>query len=381
MLPTSTEVLVVGAGPAGLTTAVGLAHRGHLVTVVDAQPAGDNTSRACVVHAHTLEVLRPYGVADRLVAKGLQVPLFTMRDRDRILVEVPFDHLPTAYPYTLMVPQSETEATLLARLTELGGQVLRPHRVSALAQDDGGVTATFENGHRMRAGYVVGADGMHSTVREQAGIGFAGGDYAESFALADVRLTEGIPEGEVILYYSPAGMLVVAPIPGGIHRVVATVDEAPRRPDAAFVAGLIASRGPRARTVGVRELVWGSRFRLHHRVADTFRSGRFMLVGDAGHVHSPAGGQGMNTGITDATVLADALAGVLDGGSPDLLDAYAARRRPVAVQVVAMADRLTRLANMGPRARAPRNLALRAVGHSSAFRRRLAWQLSGLVHR
>jgi 2-polyprenyl-6-methoxyphenol hydroxylase-like FAD-dependent oxidoreductase len=381
MLPTTTDVLIVGAGPAGLTLAVGLAQQGRLVTLIDGQAASDHTSRAAVVHARTLEVLAPYAVADRLAAQGIQAPRFTIRDRDRILVPVPFDDLPTAYPYTLMVSQAVTEAVLLQRLTELGGRVLRPYTVTSLEQDDAGVTAILSNGGRIRAAYAVGADGMHSTVREQAGIGFTGGTYEESFTLADVRLSGGVPANEVILYFSPAGLVVVAPLPGGIHRIVATVKDSPQQPDIAFVQHLLDTRGPAAQRATVHEVVWGSRFRVHHRVADSFRAARVLLVGDAAHVHSPAGGQGMNAGITDAVALAECLGAVLDGGSPDLLDTYTATRRPVAQQVVSLADRLTRLATINRRLRPIRNLALGVIARRPAFRRSLAWRLSGLVYR
>jgi 2-polyprenyl-6-methoxyphenol hydroxylase-like FAD-dependent oxidoreductase len=381
MLPSHTDVLIVGAGPAGLTLAVGLAQQGRRVTVVDRQSAGDHTSRAAVVHARTLEVLEPYGVADRLATQGIKAPLFTIRDRDRILVPVEFDDLPTAYPYTLMVSQAVTEAVLLRRLTELGGEVLRPYEVTTLVQDDTGVTATFSDGGHLRAAYVVGADGMHSTVREQAGIGFTGGTYAESFTLADVRLSGGVPDHEVILYFSPAGLVVVAPLPGGIYRIVATVADAPPQPDLAFVQHLLDTRGPEAQRATVLEVAWGSRFRVHHRVADTYRAGRILLAGDAAHVHSPAGGQGMNAGITDAVALAASLGAVLDGGSPDLLDSYTTTRRPVAQQVVALADRLTRLATINRRLRPIRNLILGLLARRPAFRHQLARRLSGLIYR
>jgi 2-polyprenyl-6-methoxyphenol hydroxylase-like FAD-dependent oxidoreductase len=273
-----------------------------------------------------------------------------------------------------------TEAVLLERLTELGGRVLRPYRLTSLDQDDDGVTATFDDGGHTRARYVVGADGMHSTVREQAGIGFTGGEYGESFVLADVRL-DGVPDDEVILYFSPAGLVVVAPLPGGTHRIVATVEDAPEQPDARFVQELLDTRGPAARRTVVEHVVWGSRFRVHHRLADRYRAGRILLAGDAAHVHSPAGGQGMNTGITDAAALSEVLARVLDGGPADLLDGYGAGRRPVAQQVVALTHRATRVATVNGRLRPARNLLIGAVARSPLVRRRLAWRLSGLVYR
>ena len=170
------------------------------------------------------------------------------------------------------------------------------------------MTATFDDGDVIRARYVVGADGIHSTVREQAGIGFEGGAYQESFALADVRLRGEVPADEVILFWAKAGLTVVAPLPGDIYRIVAPVAEAPEEPSVAFIQQILDDRGLGAGRMVVTEVIWGSRFRIHHRVADTYRAGRLLLAGDAAHVHSPAGGQGMNLGIQDAVALADALA-------------------------------------------------------------------------
>jgi 2-polyprenyl-6-methoxyphenol hydroxylase-like FAD-dependent oxidoreductase len=377
-----TDILIVGAGPTGLTLATALAARKIDAMVIDRQAAGDNTSRAAVVHARTLEVLEPLDVTPRLVARGLQAQRFTIRDRDRVLVPVEFGGLPTPYPYTLMVSQAVTEAVLLQRLAELGGRVQRPCTLLALQQDAEGVHATLDDGRRVRARYVVGADGMHSAVRELAGIAFEGASYGESFVLADVRLhSDGpLPTHEVILYFSPAGLVVVAPLPDGAFRIVATVDEAPPQPDVAFVQALLDERGPASSRALVTQLVWSSRFKVHHRVADRYRAGRVLLAGDAAHVHSPAGGQGMNAGILDALCLADALAHAL-GGEAHALDAYGRARRPIAQQVVAFADRLTRLATVPRGLRGLRNALLATLAKLPPFRRRLAWRLSGLVYR
>lgn len=374
------DVLVVGAGPTGLTLAAALCARGLRPVVVDRQAAGENTSRAAVVHARTLEVLEPLGAAQPLVERGLKASRFTIRDRDRVLMPIGFERLPTAYPYTLMVSQAETEQVLLERLQALGGRVLRPCRLVGLEQRADGVVATLDDGHRIAARFLVGADGMHSRVRELAGIAFEGGSYGESFLLADVRLEGAVPRDEVMLYFSPAGMMVVAPLPGGVHRVVATLDAAPEAPTRGDVQQLIDQRGPQAGRVDVREVLWGSRFRVHHRVASAYRAGRVLLAGDAAHVHSPAGGQGMNTGILDAMRLSQALAQALEG---DLaaLDRYGEERRPVASEVVAFADRLTRLATVRPSLRGLRNVLLAGLARLPAVRRQLAWRLSGLVYR
>ncbi|MDQ3867240.1 MAG: FAD-dependent monooxygenase [Actinomycetota bacterium] len=379
-LPATAEVLIVGAGPVGLTLAAALAARGVDGVLVDRQAEGANTSRAAVVHARTLEVLEDVGVSAELVGRGIIVPRFTVRDRDQALLTIDFEGLPTAYPYTLMVPQNVTEQVLLNRLHAVGGDVRRPYELVTLTQDADGVTATMATGETIRARYAVGADGMHSSVREHAGIGFSGTAYAHSFVLADVRMDWDLRSDEVMLYFSPRGLVVVAPLPGGRYRIVATVDTAPEHPGLDDVQALLNERGPVRRPAKVTEIVWSSRFRVHHRLADHYRARRILLAGDAAHVHSPAGGQGMNTGIRDAVALAGRLSAVIrDGAAEAELDAYEAERRPVAAKVVALTDRMTRVATL---ARAPqrraRNLALRALNPIPAVRRAMAMNLSGL---
>jgi 2-polyprenyl-6-methoxyphenol hydroxylase-like FAD-dependent oxidoreductase len=376
-----TEVLVVGAGPSGLTLAASLVKRGVATTVVDRQAAGANTSRAAVVNARSLEVLEGLDVSRRLVKEGIEAPRFSIRDGARTLIPIDFGSLPTEYAYSLMVPQSTTERVLLDRLVELGGSVVRPKVLTGLDQDAHGVTATFDDGGVIRARYVVGADGLHSTVREQAGIGFEGGAYEESFILADVRLAGDVPADEVILYWATAGLTVVAPLPGDIYRIVAPVADAPETPSVAYVQDILDTRGTGKGHITVTEVIWGSRFRIHHRVADSFRAGRLLLAGDAAHVHSPAGGQGMNLGLQDAVALSEALAAVLAGGPDSLLDEYSAARRPIARSVVSITDRMTRLATLPPILRPLRNIAFSIIGRIPAANRALAWRLSGLVYR
>ncbi|SCG79447.1 2-polyprenyl-6-methoxyphenol hydroxylase [Micromonospora echinaurantiaca] len=382
MLPTSTDVLVVGAGPTGLTAALALARRGAEVTVVDRLERPPVTSRAAVVHAYTLEELDRIGAAAPLIARGLRSPGFTVRDRDRVLLTVPFRTLPSRHAYALMVSQSVTEEVLTGELAALGVTVLRPYQVTGLAVDAAGATVAFAGGATVRARYLVGADGMRSLVREQAGIGFSGpATGAESFALADVRVTSALPRDQVALFLARSGPLVWAPLPDGVVRLVAAVDEAPADPDAGYFQALLDERGPARRPDRVTEVLWSSRFRLHHRIADTFRAGPVLLAGDAGHVHSPAGGQGMNLGIVDAVDLGSTLADVLAGGPETLLDGYAARRRPMAEEVVGFADRLTRLATLPPSRRPARNLLFRLISVLPPARHRVALRLSGLDQR
>jgi 2-polyprenyl-6-methoxyphenol hydroxylase-like FAD-dependent oxidoreductase len=372
-LPAETEVVIVGAGPTGLALAVTLATTGVDFVIVDRLAEGANTSRAAVVHARTLEVLGELGAAAALIARGLRVDRFAISDGSRRLLTIPFDGLPTPYPYTLMVPQCETESVLLARLRALGHDVHRPFEVAAVAQDDAGVTLTMSTGQIMRAGYAVGADGMHSAVRRESGIGFTGSAYPESFVLADVTMDWTPGRDEVSLTLGTAGLTVVAPLPGGHYRIVATVDDPPETPDLEFVRRLLDERAPGQATV--HGLAWSSRFRVHHRIADHYRAGRLLLAGDAAHVHSPAGGQGMNTGIQDGYALGSAFA-------TGRLDDYEGRRRPVAQRVVAFTDRMTRVATTRSGVvRGARNIALPLLGHLPPVRTRFATEIAELNYR
>lgn len=381
-----TDVLIVGAGPTGLALATMLVRSGVTPVIVERLTTGQNTSRAAVIHAHTLEVLEQLGVSERLAHEGLKLATFSIRDRDRVLVRLRFDALPTSYAYLLMLPQNVTEKILGEGLAEAGGSVRWGCTVEALVATPNGVRASVvssEGSQTINARYVVGADGMHSLVRQTVGIGFTGASYEESFVLADVDMTWSHGRNEVMLFFSPAGLVVVAPLPGGSYRIVATLDTAPEQPGIADIQAILDARGPTAGGGEVARVHWSSRFRLHHRVADQYRRGRFLLMGDAAHVHSPAGGQGMNTGLVDACVLGRLLAEVVSGRREDeRLDRYEALRRPAAKKVLQLAGRLTHMATMrSTPKRIVRNLFLRAAGLSPMFRRRLEMDLSGLSRR
>jgi 2-polyprenyl-6-methoxyphenol hydroxylase-like FAD-dependent oxidoreductase len=381
VLPDRTEVLVVGAGPVGLAVAASLAGHGHVVTVVDRQAEGANTSRAAVVHARTLEVLERLGVSKRLTELGIHAQRFIIRDGDRELMPVQLDQLPTEYPYALMIPQNVTEQVLLDRLEELGGTVHRPYVATTLSQDTDGVEVRMDSGEAIQAQYVVAADGMHSTIRDRVGLGYGGNMVPQSFSLVDVRVEGGLPADEVLLFFSTPGLLVVAPLPDGSYRLVAAVDEAPEHPDLDYAQQLLTGRGPRRTAVRVAEVIWGSRFRIHERVADRYRAGRVLLAGDAAHTHSPAGGQGMNLGLRDAVTLGDALSAALRDGRTDKLDEYATASRAEAKRVVALAHRLTLLATVPAPVRPLRNAILRLLALVPAVPRGFAEQLSAISHR
>lgn len=382
-IPSEVEVAIVGAGPVGLTMATMLSAYGVRIAVFDRAAGPARYSRAAVIHARTLETLEPLGVVNEMLRRGTVVPHFGIRDRDRRLLAVDFDELPTAHPYTLMLPQDETEYLLREELYRHYGDILWEHEVTSVRQYTSGVDLTVrspQGNGRVRARYVVGSDGAHSTVREAVGISFEGATYPQSFVLADVHMGWHLPNDEVQLFFSPDGLVVVAPLPHGRHRVVATMDEAPPEPSLNDVQALLDARGPRTPRPRVEEIFWSSRFRVHHRVAAAFREGAVFLCGDAAHVHSPAGGQGMNTGIQDAANLAWKLALVIRGqASGLLLDSYESERRQVAQGVVSTTDRITRLAMMrSPVPRRLRNALIAIAGRSGRLPKRLATNLAEL---
>ena len=345
---TQTEILIIGAGPTGMALSIALHQAGVDHLLLDRLSEGQNTSRAAVIHAQTLDSLATLGVTDQLVARGLKVGNFTVRDRDAALVRLRFDALPSGHPYLLMLPQDMTEEVLAARIATLGGIIHRGVTATRVEQDGTGARVRVngpDGEHVISARYVVGADGMHSVVRQATGIGFEGGTYEDSFVLADVRLEWPLGQSEVSLFFSPAGLVVVAPLPDGSYRVVATMDNAPEQLSKSDIQAVLDSRGPQASNATVLDVLWSSRFRLHHRLANSYRRGRLILMGDAAHVHSPAGGQGMNTGLIDAVVLGETLAGIVGRNRPETtLDLYESLRRPAAAKVLGLAGRLTDMA-------------------------------------
>jgi 2-polyprenyl-6-methoxyphenol hydroxylase-like FAD-dependent oxidoreductase len=378
-----TDVVVVGAGPVGLAVGVVLAGAGHEVVVLDKVAEGANTSRAAVIHARTLEMLEKIGVSDRLVALGVPAAGFSIRDGGRELIGVPFGGLPTRYPYTLMIPQDLTEKVLLERLEELGGTVRRPCAATGITQYADHAAVTLDTGDTLTARYVVAADGMHSRIRDLAGLGDDASDTLPlSFSLADVRVDGGLRSEQVELYLATEGVLVVAPLPDGSFRLVAEVDEAPEQVDVAYAQNLLDTRGPtasgRGSTARVTEVVWGSRFRIHERVAAAYRNGRVVLAGDSAHTHSPAGGQGMNLGLRDAITLGEALSTALTTGDEHAIDQYAVQARAEALDVVSLAHRLTRIATAPKVLRPARNFVLQLLGHVPAVRQGLARRLSAV---
>jgi 2-polyprenyl-6-methoxyphenol hydroxylase-like FAD-dependent oxidoreductase len=349
------DVLVVGAGPTGLTMAAQLAARGIGCRIVDKAPVRSDRSRALVVHARSLELMQKMGIADELVDRGRRAIKVTPFVNGRRAVDVEFGDIgvdDTPYPFLLFVSQAETERALEAHLESLGVKVERRVELLTFAQDPEGVDARLRHGdgreETVRAPHIVGADGAHSEVRHTAGLAFEGDAYPQDFVLADVDLDWDAEDDRLYFFLSRRGLLAAFPLAGpSTHRLVAT-----RTEDAPADAGdptleEFQQLADELSSIPMRlhDPSWLSRFRLHHRGVDRYRAGRAFVAGDAAHIHSPAGGQGMNTGIQDSYNLAWKLALVIEGRAPDsLLDSYHEERHPVGQRLLRTTDRMFNVA-------------------------------------
>jgi 2-polyprenyl-6-methoxyphenol hydroxylase-like FAD-dependent oxidoreductase len=385
-LPTSTDVLVVGAGPAGLALSTALALGGVDHLTIERNEAVDPGTKAAGIQPRTLEFLATLGVAAELVAAGVRGDGFALHDGDRTLMHLDFGRLDTAYPFLLLLGQQATEQILNDHALTVGARIERGYRMLDWTPDHPGVSATVVGPdgvvRAVRARYLVGADGVHSAVRQRAGIPFTGSSSDQLFALADVRLAEPPPDRDTAFFLSAAGLVLVSALPAGLHRVVASVAPGTPRPDTTGAAQTLLSEraGNPYRQAEVTEVVAASTYHVRQRVADRFVDGPVVLLGDAAHTHSPAGGQGLNTGIQDAAGLAWRLAEICrHGGDPALLTGYDDERRPVAHELISFTGWLTALATLtAPDLIHLRNTVLDAVSTAPGVTDWLARRLSQL---
>ena len=380
-----TDILIVGAGPTGLTLAGDLAARGVSVTVIERRAQEANTTRAFAVHARTMEQLDARGLAEELAATGAHVDSLRLFGHARLSLA----DLPTRFPYLLVTPQYQVERVLERRALAAGAQILRGARLTGFDQDAVGVTARIERAQEtgetvaetLRAAYLVGTDGVHSTVREQLGLDFPGVTVLSSIMLADVRLAE--PPQDVLNVSAVAeGFVFMAPFGDGWHRIFAW-DRANQQPDSApvdleEVRSIV--RAAFGTDYGMGEARWVSRFHSDERQAPHYRVGRVFLAGDAAHCHSPAGGQGMNTGIQDAVNLGWKLAAAVRGHAPDgLLDTYEAERHPIGKQVLRSSGAIIRAGMLRPfLKRHVRDAAANAALHVRPIARRITGTVTGI---
>jgi 2-polyprenyl-6-methoxyphenol hydroxylase-like FAD-dependent oxidoreductase len=362
-------VVVVGAGPVGLVAAVELARRGIQVRIVDKLTAPTAESRAIAVHARSLEMFDRMGLVAELAASGVQATRMEMYAGGRHLARVEFGHVGSAFPFTVVTAQTETERILTEHLAALGVTVERGTELTGLTQDADAVHLTLARAggasETADAVWVIGADGARSTVRHLVGTRLAGSFPGERFMLGDVEASHDLDRSSMYTYFSPDGLLAVFPMRDARMRLIAQVHETPGEPPRATLAQDELQRVVDQRVSGIRITAahWLTEFEIHHAQVPAYRFGRVFLAGDAAHVHSPAGGQGMNTGMQDAFNLGWKLALAAAGRAGDeLLDSYHAERHPVGAKVIEFTTRLTRLGTLdGPLRTALRNGLIHAA--------------------
>lgn len=381
----SNDVLVVGAGPTGLSLAITLRRYGVRVRIVDrlAEPAP--VSKALAVWSATLEALQSMGIVEAFLAAGRRMHAVRIGDGGHEIARVTVGRgIDSAFPYPVLLSQARTEAILRDRLAALGVAVERGVELTGLDQDDDGVTARLRHAdgaeETARARYLVGSDGARSAVRHELGIAFEGLTEPQTFLLGDVRIDGGDLDDRSLYIWWRHGTVALFPFEAGVWRVLtARADAGDQSPPtvAELQAGIDRSGPPGLR---LHDPGWLSAFHINERLAARYRVGRCFLAGDAAHIHSPAGGQGMNTGIHDGVNLGWKLAQVLrgHGDAAILLDSYEAERRPTARAVVDESTQRQHLAfNSGGRlAELAKDAALAVLGRVPAVQRMLQVQLS-----
>ena len=379
---TDTDVLIIGAGPVGLFLANECARRGLRWRLVEARSGQSEHSKALAIFPRTLEVFDMAGIAAPFLEAANRVTWVAVVARNRHLARIRFVPQETPYPFVAMVPQDVTERLLLAELRRNGGAVEYDTTFVSAVEHDGYVSAVLDQKGKpieLTAAFVVGCDGAHSAVRHVLNLSFEGAQYEALFMLADVETNEALPADEMQLCPSEFGPLAIFPMSKTRRRIVATVDQPEGDvPSLEAVRRTLEQRAPAA--VEARSMRWSSYFRIHHRQVGRLRVGRMFIAGDAAHIHSPFGGQGMNTGLQDVWNLAWKLALAVRGhGNEELLDSYTAERRPVIKSVIETTHRLTRVMGTPSKlAQALRDTIIPVVSRLTAFQHRFIQNLSEL---
>ena len=371
------QVLIVGAGPVGLTMAAELARYGVPLRIVDKAAARTNKSKALVLWSRTLELLDRSGCSDAFIAAGRKATGVNIISGSKPLGHVSLATAKSPYCFALMLPQSETERLLEQHLNRLGVTVERDVEMISFAADERGVTSVLRKADgqqgTLATDWLIGCDGAHSAVRHGLGLSFAGETLQSDWILADIHVS-GYPfvETELAVYWHEEGVLVFFPIAPGRFRIIADLGRskgvAPANPTLQEVQGVVDRRGPSG--IVVSDPIWLSGFRINERKVADYRAGRAFVAGDAAHVHSPAGGQGMNTGMQDAFNLSWKLALVCRGVCAErLLDSYSVERSAVGDEVLKAAGRLTAVAVLrNHAAQTVRNLVGRVLLGLAPFR-------------
>jgi 2-polyprenyl-6-methoxyphenol hydroxylase-like FAD-dependent oxidoreductase len=372
------DVIVVGAGPVGLVAGCELARRGVGVRVIDKLAEPTDQSRAIAVHARSLDMFDRMGIVEELLGTGIKAIAMQTYTGGRKLYRIPLGEVDSAFPFTLNTAQTETERVLGEHLQSLGVTVERGVELVALSQDDEGAHLTLQRSgstERVSASWVIGADGARSAVRKLVGAKLTGSFVGERFLLGDVEAEHNLDLESMHTFFASDGPVIVLPMRDGRMRFLAEVHD-PHDASIETHPTLDDLQEIVDRRIGGIRLLrphWLTSFEIHHARVPSYRWGRVFLAGDAAHIHSPAGGQGMNTGMQDVFNLAWKLAAVINGDAGDtLLDSYEAERVPVADSVIAFTNRLTKAGTLSGVPRRIRDVVLRILSRVPAVRRIMA---------
>ena len=377
-----TDILIVGAGPVGLFLANECARRNLRWRIIETHPSQSLHSKALAIFPRTLEIFDMAGVVQPFLAAANQVTSVAVITHGHTLAQMPFKPEETPYPFVAMVPQNVTEKILAQELQRKGGTVDYETTFVSARQENEYVEATLDHrGERVtvRAAFLVGCDGAHSGVRKSINIHLEGGEYADTFMLADIETNDALPVDQLQLCPSELGPVAIFPMSATRRRVVATVKQQEGdAPSLELVRKVLAERAPAE--IEARSLHWSSYFHIHHRHAAKLRAERIFIAGDAAHIHSPFGGQGMNTGLHDVWNLVWKLDLFLrHHGTEQLLESYSAERLPVIENVIATTDRLTKVMGTPNRfAQALRNTVIPMVSRLAPFQHAFVQRLSEL---
>lgn len=382
------QVLIIGAGPVGLTLAMELTRYGVPLRIVDKAPARTDKSKALVLWSRTLELLERGPGSARFIEAGFKVNAVNMISGNKLIGHVDMSTLESPHNYALMLPQADTERLLEEHLSEIGVKVERSVEVTTLSVGDKTVEAVLRRAdgsqETVSAAWLAGCDGAHSMVRHSVGATFDGETNNSDWILADIHMRGyPCPDTEASVYWDKEGVFVIFPISAGRYRLIADLPasgaESPPAPTMEQVQALMNRRGP-AGMEGY-DPIWLAGFRINGRKVSSYRWGRAFLLGDAAHVHSPAGGQGMNTGMQDAFNLAWKLALVTQGSCAEsLLDSYSAERSAVGDEVLKSAGRLTTIGTLrNPVLQTVRDVVGHAVLGLASARRAFADNMSELA--
>ena len=376
------DVLIVGAGPVGLLLANECARRGLSARIVETRARQSEHSKALAIFPRTLEIFDMAGLVGPFLDAANRVTSVSVVAHGRQLAHVRFAPEDSPYPFIAMVPQDITEKLLAEALRRRGRAVeYQTSFVSAEERGDRVRVSLEHDGRRdeLTAAFVVGCDGAHSAVRHLLNLPFEGAQYEDTFLLADAQTNEALPADELQLCPSEFGPAAIFPMSATRRRIVATIERPEGDvPSLELVRRILRQRAPAG--IEVRSIGWASYFRIHHRQVANLRAGRMFVAGDAAHIHSPFGGQGMNTGLGDVWNLAWKLDLALRGrGSERLLDSYSAERRPVIKDVIETTDRLTRALGTPNRfAQALRDTIIPVLSRLTPFQHAFVNRLSGL---